>query len=123
MKVGEIIPGKGPIVINAGRPTTVIKVKNLSDHPVQVTSHYHFFEANRRLLFDRRKAFGMRLDIAAGAAVRFEPGEEREVTLIPFEGAREVWGFSGLVNGPISPQTREVALRRALQLGFAHEES
>lgn len=123
MKVGEVIPGKGLIVINAGRPTTVIRVKNLSDHPVQVTSHFHFFEANRRLLFDRRRAFGMRLDIPAGAAVRFEPGEGKEVTLVPFEGAREVWGFSGLVNGPISPQTREAALRRALQLGYAHQES
>ena len=122
MRAGEIMPAEGTITINAGRPATALKVKNLSDHPVQVTSHFHFFEVNRRLLFDRSKAFGMRLDIPAGSGVRFEPGEEKEVRLVPFAGAREAWGFNGLVNGPLTTEKKEEAIKLISERGFANRE-
>ncbi|MBI4641808.1 MAG: urease subunit beta [Candidatus Tectomicrobia bacterium] len=118
MRVGEIIPGDAPIVGNQGRRTIAIRVKNLSDRPIQVSSHYHFFEANRKLKFDREKAFGMRLDLPAGGRVMFDPGEEKEVTLVEFAGRKEIWGFNGLVNGPLTPHTLKAALRRAEEKGF-----
>jgi urease subunit beta len=96
---GEILAAEGEIEINAGAPTVVLKVANTGDRPIQVGSHYHFFETNEGLRFDRDKARGMRLDIPAGTAVRFEPGQERDVTLVPLSGKREVYGFRQQVMG------------------------
>ena len=96
---GEVIPAAGEIELNAGAPVTVLKVANTGDRPIQVGSHYHFAETNPALDFDRRLALGQRLDIAAGTAVRFEPGQSREVTLVPFGGGRAVYGFRGDVMG------------------------
>lgn len=98
---GEIIPAPGEIVLNAGRPMRALIVANGGDRPIQVGSHYHFAETNAALTFDREKALGMRLDIPAGTAVRFEPGQTREVRLIAFAGGREVWGFNGGVMGKL----------------------
>ena len=96
---GEIITRDGDITLNAGRKTATIAVTNTGDRPVQVGSHYHFFETNPALKFERKKTRGMRLDIPAGTAVRFEPGQTRDVTLIPFAGSRKVFGFRGAVMG------------------------
>ena len=98
---GEIIPAKGDIEINAGKDTVKITVANTGDRPVQVGSHYHFFEVNDALDFDRGQARGMRLDIAAGTAVRFEPGQSRDVTLVPFGGNRAVYGFNRKIMGDL----------------------
>ncbi len=98
---GEIIAAKGEIELNAGLPTVTVEVSNTGDRPVQVGSHYHFFEANAGLSFDHEKARGMRLDIPAGTAVRFEPGQTRQVTLIPLSGKREVYGFRQKVMGAL----------------------
>lgn len=98
---GELIPAEGEIELNAGRETLVLEVSNTGDRPVQVGSHYHFAETNPGLAFDREAARGMRLDIPAGTAVRFEPGQTREVRLVPYAGRREVWGFNGKVMGPL----------------------
>ena len=99
---GEILTPPGEIELNEGQPTTTITVANTGDRPVQVGSHYHFAEANPALYFDRAAARGQRLDIAAGTAVRFEPGQSREVTLVPFRGRRVVFGFRGDVMGALS---------------------
>jgi urease subunit gamma/beta len=116
---GEVIVPDEEIEINAGRRETVIKVLNTGDRPVQVGSHYHFFETNRALEFDRRVAFGMRLAIPAGTAVRFEPGEAKEVTLVEFGGTGELNGLNGLTEGSRHAQaTRERALRLARERGF-----
>lgn len=98
---GEVMVAEGEITLNAGREAVVLMVANTGDRPVQVGSHYHFAEANRALDFDRAAARGMRLDIAAGTAVRFEPGQRREVRLIPYGGARVVQGFNGRVMGAL----------------------
>lgn len=98
---GEIIAAAGEIELNAGAPTVTIKVANTGDRPIQVGSHYHFLETNEGLRFDRDKARGMRLDITAGTAVRFEPGQERDVTLVPLAGARIVYGFRRKVMGSL----------------------
>ncbi len=98
---GELIPAAGDIVLNADLPTITLSVANTGDRPIQVGSHYHFFETNRALAFERERARGMRLDIPAGTAVRFEPGQSREVTLIPFRGTRCVFGFCQSVMGPL----------------------
>jgi urease subunit gamma/beta len=98
---GEVITADGDIELNAGSPTVTIKVANTGDRPIQVGSHYHFFETNPALEFERDKTRGMRLDIAAGTAVRFEPGQAREVTLVPFAGKREVYGFRQNVMGKV----------------------
>jgi urease subunit beta len=98
---GEIITKGGEIVLNAGRPSAKLSVTNTGDRPIQVGSHYHFFETNPALQFDRAKARGMRLDIAAGTAVRFEPGQSREVTLVAFAGEREIYGFRQSVMGKL----------------------
>jgi urease subunit beta len=98
---GEIFPAAGEIELNAGAPTVTLSVANSGDRPVQVGSHYHFFETNSALQFDRAKARGMRLDIAAGTAVRFEPGQTREVTLVPYGGARKVFGFNQKIMGAL----------------------
>ena len=98
---GEIITADGNITLNEGVDAVTLKVANTGDRPVQVGSHYHFFEANEALSFERSKARGMRLDIAAGTAVRFEPGQEREVSLVPFAGNRLIFGFQQKVMGDI----------------------
>ncbi|GAB4205582.1 MAG: urease subunit beta [Coleofasciculaceae cyanobacterium] len=98
---GEIITSDGEIELNAGRPTVRLQVANTGDRPIQVGSHFHFYEVNDALRFDREQAKGMRLDIPAGTAVRFEPGDEREVTLVPFAGTRQVYGFNGRINGQL----------------------
>ncbi len=115
---GEIIPADTPVTLNAGRRTATVRVRNTSVWPVHVGSHFHFFEANRRLRFDRAAAFGMRLDIPAGATARWEPGEEKEVRLVEYAGAREVHGFNGLVDGPLTPKSKAAALARARERGF-----
>ena len=98
---GELIPEPGTIELNAGRPVTTLSVANRGDRPVQVGSHFHFHEANGALEFDREAARGLRLDIPAGTAVRFEPGDQRDVHRGPYVGDRRVFGFNGLVNGPL----------------------
>jgi urease subunit beta len=98
---GEIITVRGEIELNADAPTVTLTVANTGDRPVQVGSHYHFFETNTALEFDRAKARGMRLDIAAGTAVRFEPGQTREVTLVPLKGSRNVYGFNQKIMGAL----------------------
>ena len=98
---GEIFAAPGEIELNAGQPTVTVTVANTGDRPVQVGSHYHFYETNSALDFDREKTKGMRLDIASGTAVRFEPGQSREVTLVPLVGARKVYGFNQKVMGDL----------------------
>ncbi|MDF3072645.1 MAG: ureB1 [Alphaproteobacteria bacterium] len=98
---GEIFPAAGDIEINAGLEAIAVTVANTGDRPIQVGSHYHFFETNPALSFDREKARGMRLDIASGTAVRFEPGQKREIRLVPFRGKREIWGFRQDVMGKL----------------------
>ena len=101
MKPGEIIPQEGSITLNADSETITLQVSNSGDRPVQVGSHYHFFETNEALLFDRDEAYGMRLDIASGTAVRFEPGQTRDVTLVPIGGDKHIYGFNQKVMGQL----------------------
>ena len=98
---GEVLTEDGELELNAGRPTVRLKVANTGDRPIQVGSHYHFYETNGALAFDRAAARGMRLNIPAGTAVRFEPGDEREVELVAYGGQREVYGFNARVEGPL----------------------
>ena len=98
---GELLPAEGDIELNAGKETVTLSVANTGDRPIQVGSHFHFFEVNDALQFDRDQARGMRLDIPAGTAVRFEPGDEREVTLVPLAGERKVYGFNGRIEGEL----------------------
>lgn len=97
--IGGLILAEGDLEINAGRPVTSIQVRNTGDRPIQIGSHYHFFEVNAYLEFDREKAFGLRLDIPATTAIRFEPGDEKTVNLVPFAGAERIVGFNNLVDG------------------------
>jgi urease subunit beta len=98
---GEYLIDEGEHELNPGRPRTTLVVANSGERPIQVGSHYHFAETNAALLFDRQAARGMRLNIASGTAVRFEPGQQRTVTLVAYAGARQVWGFRGLTNGAV----------------------
>jgi urease subunit beta len=98
---GEIITPAGEIELNAGRETLTIEVSNTGDRPIQVGSHFHFYEVNSALQFDREATKGMRLDIPAGTAVRFEPGDEKEVNLVAIAGSREIYGFNALVEGKV----------------------
>jgi urease beta subunit len=122
-----MVPGEyffdGPDVeLNAGRPTVVLTVNNTGDRPVQVGSHFHFFEVNRALVFDREEAYGMRLDLAAGTAVRFEPGEIKSVRLVAVGGQRVMYGHSGLVSGPLDDAgTRGRSLERMRAAGFGDQ--
>ncbi|MDQ3845919.1 MAG: urease subunit beta [Bacteroidota bacterium] len=119
---GEYILKEEAIECNAGRQTIALVVANTGDRPVQVGSHFHFFEVNRQMEFDREKAFGMRLNIPAGTAVRFEPGEEKEVELVVYGGARQVYGFNNLVNGDTtSPTIKHVILEKLIELGFKNK--
>jgi urease subunit beta len=106
------------ITLNEGRKTITIKVSNTGDRPVQVGSHYHFFEVNSYLDFDRKSAFGMRLDIPSGTAVRFEPGEEKTVQLVEIGGSKEVYGLNDLTHGPIDREDLDELLKKAKELGF-----
>jgi urease subunit beta len=116
---GEYILPQGTIECNVGRATATVTVVNTGDRPVQVGSHFHFFEVNKQMAFDREKAFGMRLNIAAGTAVRFEPGEEKEVELVTFGGNRNVFGFSNLTNGnTASEEIKEQALGKGSMQNF-----
>ena len=99
---GEMIVQPGEIELNAGLPTIRVKVANSGDRPIQIGSHFHFYEVNNALNFNREQTRGMRLDIPAGTAVRFEPGDEREVTLVPLTGNRQVYGFNSKINGPLN---------------------
>lgn len=116
---GEIFVKKGDIVCNEGRPTVQIEVTNTGDRPIQVGSHFHFFEVNKAMAFDRGAAFGMRLNIPAGTAIRFEPGEGKMVELVALGGARRVIGINNLVNGDtISDINKAAALQKAESLNF-----
>jgi urease subunit beta len=122
--VGGYVLAAAPIRFNEDRPSITLKVRNTGDRPIQVGSHFHFFEVNRALEFDRTAAFGMRLNIASSTAIRFEPGDEKEVSLVPFGGKQRVCGFNNLVDGwtggdgsNYQPQKTE-AIRRAKQFGF-----
>jgi len=116
---GEIIAMEGEIELNAGRVRTTVRAINTGDRPIQVGSHFHFFEVNRALRFDRAASFGMRLDIPAGTAVRFEPGDAKDVTLVAFGGTQEIFGLNGLTDGALAdPSLREAAVARAAQRGF-----
>src|SRR5262245_60456971 len=110
---GAVIPGGGDIVINQGLPVTLLRVENTGAVPVHLTAHFHIFEANPRLRFDRRRAWGMKPDLPAGGAYRFEPGETREIALVPIGGKRIVRGFAGFVDGPLDEVDRDAALARA----------
>lgn len=116
---GEFFLKEGDIVLNAGRMVRKLVVTNLGDRPVQVGAHYHFFEVNRCLSFARGEAFGMRLDIPSGTSVRFEPGEQKTVALIPLRGRNRCLGFNGLTMGPAGVMERDTALRCARERGFA----
>lgn len=117
--IGGLVLASDPIEINEGRPRVTITVRNTGDRPIQVGSHFHFFEVNRALEFDRAAAFGMRLDISASTAVRFEPGDQKDVTLVPFGGKQRAYGFNGLVDswtGPGPSHAYRPAFGRAMQL-------
>lgn len=115
----EVAPGE--LELNAGRASVTLAVTNLGDRPVQVGSHYHFVETNAQLRFDREKAYGLRLDIPAGAAVRFEPGETKTVRLVEIAGRRIIRGGNNLADGAVSPENRRAALERIKSAGFAHQ--
>lgn len=116
---GEILTEDGTISLNAGKKTVTLTVTNTADRPIQVGSHYHFFEVNKALSFPRQKAWGMRLDVPAGTAVRFEPGEDKEVTLVEIGGARVGHGLNGLCEGPFDdPAVYERAVEKAKAQGF-----
>jgi len=116
---GEIISAEGDIELNAGRAKATVRAVNTGDRPIQVGSHFHFFEVNKALEFEREKAFGMHLDIPAGTAVRFEPGEAKDAALVAFGGSAEVYGLNGLTNGPTRGATRAAdALAKAREQGY-----
>jgi urease subunit beta len=109
---GEVIVGEGDIELNAGCPTVQIVVGNTGDRPIQVGSHFHFYEANAALRFEREAARGMRLDIPAGTAIRFEPGDEKQITLVPYAGTREVYGFNAKVEGKLDAKGKDSSKRK-----------
>jgi urease subunit gamma/beta len=118
VRPGEILLGEGPIVLNAGRDTVEIDVENASDHVIFVSSHFPFFEVNRRMVFDRAKAWGMHLDIPAGDAERWAPGERKRVRLVAFGGRRVLRGFNRLTEGAASPERLAEGLERARRAGY-----
>jgi urease subunit beta len=119
---GEILCDGPDLVLNADRPTVVLSVTNTGDRPVQIGSHFHFFEVNRALVFDRARAYGHRLDVPAGTAVRLEPGDVKAIRLIPFAGRRIVYGGNGLVSGPLDdPDTRARSLERLRSAAFGDQ--
>ena len=117
--VGGYVLASEPVVFNAGKKSVAMKVRNTGDRPIQVGSHFHFFEVNRALEFDRSAAFGMHLDIPSSTAIRFEPGDERTVRIVRFGGARHVYGFNNLVDGAIDSEAgRTAALARMRERGY-----
>jgi len=118
---GEYILAEEVIEANVGRRMVELVIANTGDRPIQVGSHFHFFEANRALKFDRAKAFGMRLNIPAGTAVRFEPGDAKKVTLVELGGSKEVYGLNRLTEGPVSEERKASAVEHAVQQGFSVE--
>lgn len=118
MKIGEIMPLEREIVLNEGKDYCTLSVKYTGDRPVQVGSHYHFFEVNRCLIFDREKSYGFHLDIPSGTSVRFEPGEEKEVQLTAVGGSRRIFGLNDLTRMQASDATKETAVEKAKQKGF-----
>jgi urease beta subunit len=115
---GEYKLAPGDVIANDGRREIELEISNSGDRPIQVGSHFHFFEVNRALRFDRAAAFGMRLNIPAGTAVRFEPGDMKKVTLVEIGGSKNVFGLNGLTNGPANETTKQAALKRAAEKGF-----
>jgi urease subunit gamma/beta len=122
LPLGEVLSPPGEIVINQGRASVPLGVTNAGDRPIQVGSHYHFFETNRALLFDRARAYGMRLDIPAGTAVRFEPGQRKTVQLVALAGARIARGGNALADGPLNAENQAKAMSHLEARGFAHRE-
>lgn len=120
MRPGEVLFGDGAIRLNEGRPTADITVENTSDHVIFVSSHFPFFEVNRRLVFDRARAWGMHLDIPAGDSVRWRPGEWQRVRLVAFGGRCAVRGFNNLTDGPATPDRLAAGLERVRLAGYAH---
>lgn len=118
---GAILSRTEPVEINADLPVTKIPITNTGDVPVHLTAYFHVFEANPRLLFDRRQAFGMRPDVLVGGAVRLEPGETKTVDLVPFTGGRIVRGFNGLVDGPLDDVDLDSVLHQMIERGFLHQ--
>jgi urease subunit beta len=118
---GEYILRKEDIIANEGRATVKIAVVNTGDRPVQIGSHFHFFEVNKEMEFDREKSFGMRLNIPAGTAVRFEPGEEKEVELTEFGGNKKIYGFNNLVDGKINNKNKKEAMEKLLTHNFKNK--
>lgn len=118
---GEIIAKDEDVILNANRESIQIEVTNRGDRPIQVGSHFHFFETNKKLDFDRQKAFGKRLDIASGTSVRFEPGESKVVNLIDFGGNKRIFGFNDLTQGQINEDTKNKALKNAKEQNFIKE--
>jgi urease subunit beta len=118
---GEYILQPDDIMANTGRVTATVTVVNTGDRPVQIGSHFHFFEVNRQLQFNRQAAYGMRLNIPAGTAVRFEPGEEKEVQLVAFGGAKNIYGFNNLVNGDLNEVNKARSVQNALSNNFKNQ--
>jgi urease subunit gamma/beta len=121
MRIGEIIPLEREIELNPGRKTVEVKVSNMGDRPVQVGSHFHFFEVNRALAFEREKAFGYRLDIPSGTSMRFEPGEEKTARLTEIAGAKRVFGLNDLTRGHVSDDSKASVLEAARLKGFVKQ--
>lgn len=118
---GQLIPAQEPVDINAALPVTALTVTNSGPYPVHLTAHFHVFEANAALRFDRLRAYGARLDVPSNGSVRFEPGETREIALVPIGGARIVRGFNGVIDGPLDDIDPADALTRLVARGFQHE--
>jgi urease beta subunit len=118
---GAIVPWAEAVEINAGLPVTTLRVTNDGEYPVHLTAHFHVFEANPMLRFDRRRAFGMRPDVPSGGAIRFEAGETKTIRLVPIGGKRIVYGFAGLVDGPLNEADVDALLRRAIERGYRHQ--
>jgi urease beta subunit len=115
---GEYLLAEGDVIANEGRRTIELEIANSGDRPIQVGSHFHFFEVNRALRFDRAAAFGKRLNIPAGTAVRFEPGDSKKIMLVEIGGAKNIYGLNGLTNGLADESTKPAALKRAIGQGF-----
>lgn len=123
MVPGQIVPADSPVEINAGLPVTTVTMTNTGDVPIHLTAHFHVFEANPRLEFDRRRAWGMRLDVPASGSIRIEPGQTRDVTLVPIGGARIVYGFNDAVNGSLDAAKVDDALANLIQRSFRHRDA
>lgn len=116
-EIGQIIYKEDPIILNENRQTIELTVRNAGDRTIQVCSHYHFFESNSALKFEREKSYGMRLDIPPGTATRFEPGVDKKITLVPYGGERKLYGFDGLVMGSLDdPEVKKEALRKGREM-------